>query len=89
MKTHHYHAALVDMVMPDMDGLALTAQLRSMPPPIAQMPILALTANHNPVDMQRCLDAGMNAVLHKPMDEAVLKQSLTRWLTQPEPGASA
>lgn len=89
LKTHHYHAALVDMVMPDMDGLALTAQLRSMPPPIAQMPILALTANHNPVDVQRCLDAGMNAVLHKPMDEAVLKQSLTRWLTQPEPGASA
>lgn len=86
---HHYHAALVDMVMPDMDGLTLTAQLRAMPPPIAKMPILALTANQNPVDIQRCLSAGMNAVLHKPMDEAVLKQKLTHWLTQPEPGGHA
>ena len=86
IKAHHYHAALVDMVMPDMDGLALTAQLRVMPPAIAQMPILALTANQNPVDVQRCLSAGMNAVLHKPMDEAVLKQTLTQWLTQPDRG---
>lgn len=83
---HHFHAALVDMVMPDMDGLTLTAQLRAMSPPTANMLILALTANRNPVDIQRCLSAGMNAVLHKPMDEAVLKQKLTHWLNQPEPG---
>jgi CheY-like chemotaxis protein len=76
-------------VMPDMDGLTLTAQLRAMPPPMSKMPILALTANRNPVDIQRCLSAGMNAVLHKPMDEAVLKQKLTHWLTQPEPGVHA
>jgi signal transduction histidine kinase/ActR/RegA family two-component response regulator len=86
---HQYHAALVDMVMPDMDGLTLTSRLRSMSPAIAQMPILAYTANQNPVDIQRCLDAGMNAVLHKPIDEAVLKHTLTQWLTQPETGASA
>lgn len=89
LKTQHYHAALVDMVMPDMDGLALTTQLRAMPAPIGQMPIVALTANKNPVDIQRCLDAGMNTVLHKPINEAVLKQTLTQWLIQPSAAAEA
>ena len=89
LKTKHYHAALVDMVMPDMDGLALTAKLRALPAPISQMPVVALTANQNPVDIQRCLDAGMNAVLHKPMDEALLKQTLTQWLSQPSAGGEA
>jgi len=88
LQTQHYHAALIDMVMPDMDGLTLTSRLRAMPAPISQMPIVALTANQNPVDIQRCLDAGMNAVLHKPMDEALLKQALTQWLTQPSAGGS-
>lgn len=82
VKANHYHAALVDMVMPDMDGLALTQQLRGLPSPICHMPILALTANQNPLDVQRCLDAGMNAVLHKPMDESEVKTTLNRWLSQ-------
>jgi two-component system sensor histidine kinase/response regulator len=86
MESNHYHALLVDMVMPDMDGLTLTARLRSMPLAVSKMPILAFTANQNPIDVQRCLDAGMNAVLHKPMDEMVLKQTLTQWLTQSERG---
>jgi two-component system, sensor histidine kinase len=72
-----------------MDGLTLTAKLRALPAPISQMPVVALTANQNPVDIQRCLDAGMNAVLHKPMDEALLKQTLTQWLTQPSAGGAA
>jgi signal transduction histidine kinase/CheY-like chemotaxis protein len=89
MESNHYHALLVDMVMPDMDGLTLTARLRSMPLAVSKMPILAFTANQNPIDVQRCLDAGMNAVLHKPMDEMVLKQTLTQWLTQSERGEQA
>jgi CheY-like chemotaxis protein len=36
------------------------------------MPVLALTANTNPVDRDRCLAAGMNEVLHKPMDTRIL-----------------
>lgn len=64
-----FDVALVDMVMPDMDGLQLTAHIHQHDPVKAsRMPIIALTANTNPVDRQRCLDVGMDDVLDKPMD---------------------
>eukprot|EP01034_Spumella_vulgaris_P037090 gene37090-45758_t len=64
-----FDVALIDMIMPDMDGMALTQQIRQQFPAMtARMPIIALTANTNPVDRQRCLDAGMDDVLAKPMD---------------------
>lgn len=74
-----FDVALVDMIMPDMDGMQLTAQIRHQFPAItARMPILALTANTNPVDRQRCLDAGMDDVLDKPMDLDVLVRCVSR-----------
>jgi signal transduction histidine kinase/ActR/RegA family two-component response regulator len=73
-----FDVALVDMVMPDMDGMALTPQVRQQFPAItARMPIIALTANTNPVDRQRCLDAGMDDVLDKPMDVASMVRSIS------------
>lgn len=64
-----FDVALVDMVMPEMDGMQLTQAIRQrFPDQAARMPIIALTANSNPVDRQRCLDAGMCDVLSKPMD---------------------
>jgi CheY-like chemotaxis protein len=62
------------MVMPDMDGLAVTRALRQLPVPLCHLPVVALTANTNPVDRQRCLDAGMNRVLYKPMDPELMVQ---------------
>jgi CheY-like chemotaxis protein len=68
-----FDVALVDMIMPEMDGLQLTHQNRQHCPAIvARMPVLALTANTNPVDRDRCLAVGMNEVLHKPMDTSIL-----------------
>ena len=67
------------MVMPGMDGMALTRQIRQQFPAItARMPIIALTANTNPVDRQRCRDAGMDDVLDKPMDLQVLTRCVSR-----------
>jgi len=64
-----FDVALVDMVMPEMDGMQLTQAIRQrLTTQAAHMPIIALTANTNPVDRQRCLDAGMCDVLSKPMD---------------------
>lgn len=76
-----FDLALVDMVMPNMDGLALTRQIHQQFPGIAaQMPIIALTANTNPVDRQRCLEAGMCDVLDKPMDVQRLESCVQRQL---------
>jgi signal transduction histidine kinase/CheY-like chemotaxis protein len=76
-----YDVALVDMVMPEMDGLQLTQMIRHrFADTAAHMPIIALTANTNPVDRQRCLDAGMCDVLSKPMDLDALVLSISRHL---------
>ena len=72
-----FDVALIDMVMPEMDGMQVTRQIRQQFPAIAaRMPILALTANTNPVDRERCLAAGMNDVLHKPMEMAMLMRTV-------------
>ena len=79
LDTQGFDVALVDMVMPEMDGMTLTRQVRQQFPAItASMPIIALTANTNPVDRQRCLDAGMDDVLDKPMDLQVLVRCVSR-----------
>jgi signal transduction histidine kinase/CheY-like chemotaxis protein len=79
LDTQSFDIALVDMIMPEMDGMQLTAQIRQQFPAItARMPILALTANTNPIDRQRCLDAGMDEVLDKPMDPEILVPCVSR-----------
>lgn len=83
-----FDIALIDMVMPDMNGMELTRHLRAAPAH-SQMPILALTANTNPMDRQRCLEAGMDGVLHKPMDSLMVQKTVTEWLTRPVIRSSA
>lgn len=78
-----FDVALIDMIMPDMDGMALTQQIRQQFPAMtAHMPIIALTANTNPVDRQRCLEAGMDDVLGKPMDLSTLVYSVSRHIVR-------
>lgn len=78
LETQIFDVALVDMVMPDMDGMQLTQHIGAHFPRMAQeMPILALTANTNPVDRDRCLSAGMKDVLHKPMDTLTLVRAVS------------
>lgn len=85
LRTKSFHIALIDMVMPDMNGMELTRRLRASAEH-ALMPILALTANTNPMDRQRCLESGMNGVLHKPMDSHMVQKTLTQWLSQAPTG---
>ena len=88
LEKQSFDIALIDMVMPDMNGMELTRRLRASELH-ARMPILALTANTNPMDRQRCLDSGMNGVLHKPMDSHMVHKTLTHWLSQPLTGGAA
>jgi len=82
-----FDVALVDMVMPDMDGMQLTQHIRQrFADTAAHMPIIALTANTHSVERQRCLDAGMRDVLDKPMDLVRLVRVVTQNIEQARGG---
>ena len=74
-----YAAVLMDMQMPEMDGLAATRVLRA-DPQFSHLPIIAMTANAMKADLDACLAAGMNDYVIKPIDRQALLQTLRRWL---------
>jgi CheY-like chemotaxis protein len=77
-----FDLALMDMIMPEMDGMQVTQALRNtFPAPICDIPVLALTASANPVDHDRCLASGMNDVLNKPLDEQQLMAKISNALS--------
>jgi signal transduction histidine kinase/CheY-like chemotaxis protein len=78
--SRRYALILMDMQMPEMDGLQATRLIRAQDGPNQQVTIVALTANAMPSDHEACLAAGMNDVLTKPLDRALLAERLTRYL---------
>ena len=73
----YYDAILMDVRMPEMDGLEATASIRALDRPDAgTIPIIALTANAFDEDVQRSLQVGMNAHLSKPVEPENLYQTL-------------
>ena len=73
----HYDAILMDVRMPEMDGLEAATAIRSLDRPDAKtIPIIALTANAFDEDVQRSLQVGMNAHLSKPVEPERLYQTL-------------
>lgn len=89
MQEQTFDIVLMDMVMPVMDGIEATHQIRqTMSESDRQTPILGLTANVNPIDRQRCIDVGMNAVIYKPFDKDTLIQQISALLQVPEKNRS-
>lgn len=74
-----YELVLMDMQMPNMDGLDATRQLRTLPD-YQEIPIVAMTANAFTQDKTLCFDAGMNDFIIKPVDAERLFSVLLRWL---------
>ena len=79
-----YALILMDMKMPDMDGLQATRAIRQLPG-WSNVPILAMTANAFADDRVRCLAAGMSGHLGKPVEPEVLYATLMQWLLKAAP----
>jgi CheY-like chemotaxis protein len=74
------------MQMPNIDGLEATRLIRASGVTAADLPIVALTANAYPADIQNCIDAGMQGHLTKPVTLSGLDKLLHDWLgAEPEP----
>ncbi|MDZ7628024.1 MAG: response regulator [Parvularculaceae bacterium] len=85
----HFDLILMDMHMPTLDGVAATRKVRSMGGPASETPIIALTASSEAKDRQRCLDAGMDDFITKPIDAVELDAALDRWRTGRQPSRAA
>ena len=78
-----YDLVLMDVQMPEMDGLAATRSIRARR--FAQLPIIALTANAFPEDVKMCREAGMSDFLAKPLRKAALVAAVLRAVSEPAP----
>jgi len=78
-----FDIVLMDMQMPEVDGLEGTARIRALPAPRSGIPVIAMTANAMKGDRQACLDAGMDDYLAKPVSRSELASMLDRWGRKP------
>jgi signal transduction histidine kinase/DNA-binding response OmpR family regulator len=82
LETLHYDLVLMDCHMPKMDGYEATRQIRNPKSAVRnhQIPIIAMTANSMRGDREKCLEAGMNDFLSKPVSPQALVNALKKWL---------
>lgn len=83
LETAEYAAVLMDCQMPGMDGYAATGEIRRRQGPARHSPVIAMTAAAIEGDRQRCLDAGMDDYISKPVRAEHVEAVLARWVPQP------
>jgi two-component system, sensor histidine kinase and response regulator len=87
VREHDWDLVLMDMQMPVMDGLEATSCIRKLANR-SGLPIIAMTANAMQRDRERCLAAGMNDFVTKPVDPEELFKVLMKWAQRPQPVAA-
>ena len=83
-----FDLVLMDVQMPGMDGCETTRRLRAKETEGTRLPVVAVTANALDSERQRCLEAGMDAVLTKPVALAALQATLSQWIGPAARGVS-
>jgi signal transduction histidine kinase/CheY-like chemotaxis protein len=82
MQQEPFDMVLMDMVMPNMDGIEATKSLRThLDSPACHTPVLGLTANVNPLDLERFKAAGLTGLMLKPFEPAQLRAKVEAWIT--------
>jgi PAS domain S-box-containing protein len=84
----HYDLVLMDMQMPVMDGVTATLEIRRQPL-LKGLPVVAMTANAMRADRDRCLAAGMNDHIAKPIEPEDLWKALLKWIVPRKIGGIA
>jgi len=84
-RTVNYDLILMDVHMPEMDGLQATRLIRELDGARGATPIVAMTADAAASDQERCLAAGMNDFLSKPVDIDHMADVVTRWILEAAP----
>ncbi len=83
VKTGRYNLVLMDIEMTDMDGITATKQIRNIAGDVGKIPIIAVTAHSSMKDREKCLAAGMNDYIAKPINIQFLKLTIDQWLKRP------
>jgi CheY-like chemotaxis protein len=79
IEQREFDLVLMDCQMPELDGFEASREIRALGGAMAELPIVALTANVLPSDRDACLAAGMNDFLSKPVKLDVLRAAVQRW----------
>jgi PAS domain S-box-containing protein len=80
-----YDLVFMDCQMPEMNGFEATIEIRRMTATVSRVPIIALTADVITASRDRCIEAGMNDYIAKPVEPEALVRALRTWLPQPIP----
>ncbi len=78
IRTQRVDLVSTDLMMPAMDGFRLIQEIRDMPPPKGKVPVLVVSSNQNEQDMVRCLAAGADDYITKPISPQVFIERMWR-----------
>jgi PAS domain S-box-containing protein len=79
LRNGQYDVVLMDVMMPEMDGFETTRAIRQNQEPGSHLPIIAMTASAMKGDRERCLEAGMDDYISKPVQPEALLEAVARW----------